>query len=186
MQSPDIHTLNFGNRLRSVGGGLESLLLCRCAPAYISMRSMRLLDDESRTSATHILILDHRMHQPSSHSLNSCFWAQSFSFWSFPDVCHAAERSIRKSMTCRHQHQHWWPGTVVGVFWWAFHPSAWLPGRRQSALAKAATFQGRNVCVIQDRGESQGEKQSIRVWKGQEIFTAHVTVDDKWATVFWI
>lgn len=45
-------TLNFGPRLRSALGGLESLLSSRCAPTYISMLHIGSLSDESRTSVT--------------------------------------------------------------------------------------------------------------------------------------
>lgn len=46
-------TLNFGNRLRSAGGGLKLLLLSRCDQAYMSLLLMWSLDDESRTSVTY-------------------------------------------------------------------------------------------------------------------------------------
>lgn len=75
-------TLNFGDRLRSVSGGLVLLLLSRRAPTYILMLLMLLPYDDARTSVSisdprpqdasppPLLILLPRINtHPSSHPL---------------------------------------------------------------------------------------------------------------------
>lgn len=102
-------TLNFGPRLRSVLGGLKSLLLSRCAPTYISMLHIGSLSDESRTSVSHSDPRPRGASPPLPSSVHTPPTLQPTSpspleergaaFGVFSDVSHVAQQSIRKSVT---------------------------------------------------------------------------------------
>lgn len=99
--------LNFGNKLRSVGRGLKSFIVEQvCSSLYI----------RDANAVVGWWIMERQSHRQwcrttgcfrppprilSSHSLTPLLisWRKEVQFGSFPDVCHAAEPSISKSLT---------------------------------------------------------------------------------------